>query len=166
MDCWKEAYYVADIAFENSWIMWIVYISFFTMALVVRKKENSTRRITGNVMIAASIPGILMSAGCLGLFICTMVKVYQVAASNEYHIIGDSPVVRALNELCNSIPITCLEFSVFLFFILALIAIICGMVILIKRAGRRIGIVTLLYGLALILFSCWLLKGMMLFWAS
>ena len=166
MDYWKNAYYFADVAFENSWIMWIIYISFFILALVVRKKENSTRRITGTVMIVASIPGILISVGCLALFTYTMVKVYQIAVSNEYQIIGDSPVVKELSNLCNTIPITCLELSIILFFALALIAIICGIIILVKGEGKGIGAVCLLYGLALIAFSCFFLYALMMFWAS
>lgn len=45
MEYWKEAYGIADIILENSWYMWLVYISFFILALAVRKKDNRTRRI-------------------------------------------------------------------------------------------------------------------------
>ena len=144
----------------------VLYISFFIMAVVVRKSENRTRRITGNVMIVASIPGMIISIGNLGLFIYTMVRVYLVAASNEYSIIGDSPVVKDLMDICNTIPITCLELSIIFFFALALIAIICGTVLLVKKAGKVVGIVTLVYGLVLMAPSCLILVAVMAFWAS
>ena len=53
-----------------------------------------------------------------------------------------------------------------LFPVLALIAIICGIVILAKRAGKGTGLVTLLYGLALIGCTAWLFMGMFAYFAS
>ena len=35
MEYWKEAFDVADIILENSWMMWAVYISYFILALAV-----------------------------------------------------------------------------------------------------------------------------------
>ena len=166
MEYWKQAYDVADIVFLNSWMMWLVYISFFILAMAMRKKDNRTRRIAGSVMIGAAMPGMLMSAGCLGLFIYTMVKVYQIASSKEFRSLNDSPVVRDIQNMVNNVPITCLSFSLLLFIVLALIAVICGIVVLAKKAGRGIGVVTLLYGFALFGFFGWLLLSFFAYWAS
>lgn len=166
MDYWKEAYNVADIVFLNSRLMWIVYISFFIMALIIRRSENKTRKTVGGVMTAASIPGLLISAGLLGLFVYVMIKVYQVAASKEFYLIGDSPVVRDLKNACNSVPVTALELSLFMFFILANIAIICGIIILARKAGKAVGIITLLYGIGLMCFSGWFVKALLTFLAA
>lgn len=167
MDYWKEVYDIADIVLENSWMMWLVYISFFIMAVVVRKKkDNRTRRVTGSIMIGASLPGLLISAGCLGLFIHVMVQVMKIMASKEYRHISDSPVIRDLDNLCNSVPITCLCFSMLLFPILALIAFICGIVILAKRAGKGTGVVMLMYGFVVTGFTVWLMMGMFAYFAS
>lgn len=166
MEAWKAAYDVADIVLEGSWFMWAVYISFFVLALIVRKKGNKTRRVSGSIMIGASIPGLLISAGCLGLFVHTMLKLHSIAASNAYHSVADNVATRDLQNLCNSVPITCCTFSMLLFPVLALIAIICGIVILAKRAGKGTGLVTLLYGLALIGCTAWLFMGMFAYFAS
>lgn len=166
MEYWKQAYDVADIVFLNSWMMWLVYISFFILAMAMRKKDNRTRRIAGSVMIGAAMPGMLMSAGCLGLFIYTMVKVYQIASSKEFRSLNDSPVVRDIQNMVNNVPITCLSFSLLLFIVLALIAVICGIVVLAKKAGRGIGIFTLLYGIALFGIFGWVLAGFFAYWAS
>ncbi|MBR5181612.1 MAG: hypothetical protein IKT20_06280 [Clostridiales bacterium] len=166
MEYWKQAYDIADIVLENSWLMWIVYVSFFVLALAMRKKENRTRRIAGSVMIGAAMPGMLMSVGCLGLFVYTMVKVYQVASSKEFRSLDSSPLVRDLGNVCNTVPFTCLTLSLLLFIVLALIAVICGIVVLAKKAGRGIGVVTLLYGFALFGFFGWLLLSFFAYWAS
>ena len=146
MDYWKAAYQVADIVLENSRLMWIVYISYFVIALKVRKKEIKTRKRVGALMIGASVPGLLISAGCLGLFVYAMIKCYRVAASKEFYILGDSPVVRHIQQMCNSVPVTCLVLSLFLFYILAVIAVMCGIIILARRAGKGAGLFTLIYG--------------------
>lgn len=166
MEYWKEAYGIADIVLENSWTMWIVYISFFILALAVHKKNDRTRRITGNVMLGAALPGVFISAHCLGLFAYVMIKVYQIASSGEYHIIGDSPVVRQLKNACNSVPVTYLTLSLLLYLIVALVSVICGIVILAKRSGKAAGIISLLFGLGLIGFDCWFFFAMMMFFAS
>ena len=166
MEYWKEAYGVADIVLENSWTMWLVYISFLILALAVHKKDNRTRRITGGIMIGAAVPGVLISLHCLGLFAYVMIKVYQIAASGEYNFISDSPVVGQLKTACNSIPVTYLTLSILLFFIVALVSVICGIVILAKRAGKAAGIFSLLYGLGLAGFGCWFFFAMMMFFAS
>lgn len=166
MEYWKEAYGIADIILENSWMMWAVYISFFILALAVRKKDNRTRRVAGGVMIGAAVPGVLISVHCLGLFAYVMIKVYQIASSGEYYIISDSPVVRQLQTACNSIPVTYLTLSILLFFIVALVSVICGIVILAKRAGKAAGIFSLLYGLGLAGFGCWFFFAMMMYFAS
>lgn len=166
MEYWKEAFGVADIILENSWTLWIVYISFFILALAVHKKGNRTRRIAGNVMLGAALPGVFISAHCLGLFIYAMIKVYQIASSGEYSIISDSPVVRSINDAGQAIPITYLTVSLLLYLIVALVAVICGIVILAKRAGKAPGIITLLYGLGLIGYDCWFFGAMMMFFAS
>lgn len=166
MEYLKEAFDVADIVLENSWTMWIVYISFFILALAVHKKDNRTRRITGNVMLVAALPGVFISAHCLGLFAYVMIKVYQIASSGEYHFISDSPFVRQCQNACNSIPITYLTVSLLLYLIVALVSVICGIVILAKRAGKASGIISLLYGLGLIGYDCWFFRAMMMFFAS
>lgn len=58
------------------------------------------------------------------------------------------------------------ELSIIFFFALALTAIICGIVILVKKAGKVIGIVKLVYGLVLMAPSCLILVAVMAFWAS
>lgn len=166
MEYWKEAFDIADIVLGNSWTMWTVYISFFILALAVHKKDNRTRRITGNVMLGAALPGVFISAHCLGLFAYVMIKVYQIASSGEYHIIGDSPVVRQCQNACNSIPVTYLTVSLLLYLIVALVSVICGIVILAKRAGKAPGIISLIYGLGLIVYDCWFFRAMMMFFAS
>ena len=166
MEYWKEAYDIADIVLENSRLMWIVYVSFFILALMVRKKDNRTRRITGGVMIGAVAPGLLLSLWNLGLFIYAMIKVYQVAASKEYYIIDDSPVVKDIRMACNSIPVGCLTLSMFLFLILALVAVICGIVILANKAGKAMGVVTLVWGIGLIAFGFWFVNAMFTFFAA
>ena len=166
MEYWKEAFGVADIILENSWMMWAVYISYFILALAVHKKDNRTRRITGNVMLGAALPGVFISAHCLGLFAYAMIKTYQVASSGEYYIIGDSPVVRSIENACQSIPVSYLTLSIPLFFIVALVSVICGIVILAKRAGKAAGIIPLLYGLGLAGFGCWFFRAMMMIFSS
>ena len=166
MEYLKEAFDVADIILGNSWTMWTVYISFFILALAVHKKGNRTRRIAGNVMLGAALPGVFISAHCLGLFIYAMIKVYQVAVSKEYYIIDDSPVVKDIRMACNSIPVSCLTLSMFLFLILALVAVICGIVILAKRAGKAMGVVTLVWGIGLIAFGFWFVNAMFTFFAA
>ena len=47
MDSWSEAFGFANIVLSNSLYMWLVYISFFILALIVRKQDDKTRRITG-----------------------------------------------------------------------------------------------------------------------
>ena len=166
MDYWKAAYQVADIVLENSRLMWIVYISYFVIALKVRKKEIKTRKRVGALMIGASVPGLLISAGCLGLFVYAMIKCYRVAASKEFYILGDSPVVRHIQQMCTSVPVTCLVLSLFLFYILAVIAVMCGIIILARRAGKGAGLFTLIYGLCLTGFSWWFMNAIMAYLAT
>lgn len=166
MDNWKAAYEIADIVLENSRLMWIVYISFFVIALKIRKKEIKTRRRVGALMIGASIPGLLISAACLGLFVYAMIKCYLVAASKEFYVLGDSPVVRHVQGMCNSVPVTCLVLSVVLFYILALIASISGIIILARRAGKGAGFFTLIYGICLAGFSWWFMNAVMAYLAT
>ena len=166
MENWLQAYDVCDIVVMNSRLMWIVYISFFILALIVRKGENKTRHTVGSVLLGASMPGLLISAGCLGLFIYGMVKCYQVILSKEYYNMKDSPVVRNIQEMCNSVPVTLLLLSVVLFFILAVIAVICGIVLLGKKAGKGAGVITLLYGLGLTVFAGWFVKAFITFLAA
>ena len=166
MEYLKEAFGIADIILEGSWTLWTVYISFFILALAVHKKGNRTRRVAGNVMLGAALPGVFISAHCLGLFVYAMIKVYQVASSGKYHFIGDSPAVRSIQDAGQAIPITYLTVSLLLYLIVALISVICGIVILAKRAGKAPGLITLLYGLGLIGYDCWFLGEMMMFFAS
>ena len=129
----------------------------------MHKKGNRTRRIAGNVMLGAALPGVFISAHCFGLFIYAMIKVYQIASSGEYSIISDSPVVRSINDAGQAIPIT---YLLLLYLIVALVSVICGIVILAKRAGKAPGLISLLYGLGLIGYDCWFFRAMMLFFAS
>lgn len=166
MENWLEAYSYCDTALLNSRLMWIVYISFFILAVIVRKSENKTRHTVGSVMLGASMPGLLISIGCLGLFVYSMAQCYKVILSKEYYNIGDSPVVRNVQEMCNSVPVTFMLLSIALFFILALISIICAIVLLGKKAGKGAGVITLLYGLSLTVFAGWFLMAVTAFLAA
>ena len=75
-------------------------------------------------------------------------------------------MVRDIQNMVNNVPITCLSFSLLLFIVLALIAVICGIVVLAKKVGRGIGIFTLLYGIALFGIFGWVLTGFFAYWAS
>ena len=155
MDIWKQAFGIADIVLEQSYVMWIVYISFFALALVVRKKINKTRLHTGSVMLGFSIPGMLVSATCVGIFCYVMGICLREGAKGEHKYLPDYPAVRAIQFSCQEWPLAFLVFSPVLFGILSLVAIICGIVILAKRAGKAAGIITLIYGIALGAFSVW-----------
>jgi len=163
MEHWKKAYEIADIVVSNSRVLWIVYLSFFIAALKVRKSENKTRWRVGGVMIGASVPGLFISIGTFGLFAYTMIRCYMLSVSSNYNRLIDLPEVQKLQSMCNYIPIMCVELSMFLFFVLAVIAAICGIVILGRRAGTKAGVCTLIYGLCLTGFAWWFMNVVFLF---
>ncbi|MBO4680325.1 MAG: hypothetical protein J5623_00295 [Clostridiales bacterium] len=152
MASWVEAYDFADIVLSNSLYMWLVYISFFILALIVRKKDDKTRRITGNVMIASSVPGLLISVFCLGLFLYAMITYHNMMASGKFKSIYDSPELTKLFHTCNGLPVDLLLFSVAIFSILAITAIVCGIIIIRRSPKKAAGIITLIYGSNLIAF--------------
>ena len=166
MNYWAEAYSIADVTLENSIPMWIVYIGFFVLALFVRKKGDKTRRRTGNVLIGTSIPGLLISASLLCVFSYIMLKTYSVMSSNGFRSVYDMPDYARLHELANGYPITCILFSLIIIAVMSVVAAVCGIVILARRAGKAAGIVTLVFGTALFAFDVWYFTGFMMLMAS
>ena len=152
MDSWANAFDFADIVLSNSLYMWLVYISFFILALIVRKKDDKTRRITGNIMIASSVPGMLISLFCSGLFLYAMITYHNAMATGEYKSIYDSPKLTKLSHVCNGLPVDLLLLSVAIFSILAITAIVCGIIIIRRSKRKAAGIITLIYGSNLIAF--------------
>ena len=59
--------------------------------------------------------------------------------------------------LSNGVPIDCMFFSLFIFPVTAVIAIVCGVIIIRKDAGKKTGIASIIYGVALIGYTIWLL---------
>ena len=152
MDSWSEAFEFADVVLSNSLYMWLVYISFFILALIVRKKDDKTRRITGNVMIASSVPGLLISVFCFGLVLYAMITYHNVMASGKIKSIYDSPELTKLFHTCNGLPVDLLLLSVLIFSILAITAIVCGIIIIRRSPKKAAGIITLIYGSSLLAF--------------
>lgn len=153
MEHWAEAFDFADVVLSNSLYMWLVYISFFILALIVRKKDDKARKITGNVMIATSVPGMLISVFCLGLFLYAMITCHNVMASGKIKSIYDSPELTKLFHTCNGLPVDLLLLSVAIFAIIAITAIVCGIIIIKRSQKKAAGIVTLIYGSSLIAFN-------------
>ena len=162
MGSWKEAFDFADIVLCNSLYMWLVYISFFILALIVRKKDDKTRKITGNVMIATSVPGLLISVFCLGLFLYAMITCHNVMASGKIKSVYDSQKLTELMRVCNGLPVDLLLLSVAVFSIIAITAIVCGIIIIRRSKKKAAGIVTLIYGSSLIAFSAFVAYAVVL----
>ncbi|MBO4449510.1 MAG: hypothetical protein J5777_02900 [Clostridiales bacterium] len=152
MDKWIEAYGFADIVLNNSLYMWLVYISFFILALIVRKKDDRTRKITGNIMIASSVPGMMISVFCFGLFLYAMITCYNVMASGKVKSVYDSPKLTELMRVCNALPVDLLLLSVAIFAVLAITALVCGIVIIKRSKKKAVGIVSVIYGASLFCF--------------
>ena len=152
MDSWSEAFGFANIVLSNSLYMWLVYISFFILALIVRKQDDKTRRITGGVMIASSIPGMLISVFCFGLFLYAMFTYRSEMADGQYSSVYASPKLTKLFRVLNGLPVDLLLLSVFIFGILAVTAIVCGIIIIRRSPKKAAGIITLIYGSSLIAF--------------
>lgn len=164
MNIWKDAFEIADIILEQSYVMWIIYGSFFVLALFVRKKNNKTRLHTGSVLLGFSIPGMLVSLACAGDFVYVMAVCIKAGSSlGKNKFLSDYPGIRELQYNCQGLPLTCFILSPILFGILAIVAVICGIVILKKRAGKSAGLITLIYGIALMGFTLWFTKGVFMF---
>ena len=71
-----------------------------------------------------------------------------------------------LHELANGFPVTCILFSLIIIAVMSVVAAVCGIVILARRAGKAAGIVTLIYGIALFAFDVWYFTGFMMLMAS
>ncbi|SCW48409.1 hypothetical protein SAMN02910456_01334 [Ruminococcaceae bacterium YRB3002] len=156
MDNFKEAIEYADAAFANSKFFLVVCISFLILAFVVRHTQDRTRRKCGNVLLVSAVPSILMYAACLGAGFYTAVVCYRGLEAGAL-CAGDVDEGNRLMGLCNGVPIDCMFFSLFIFPVTAVIAIVCGVIIIRKDAGKKTGIASIIYGAALIGYTIWLL---------
>ena len=161
MDKWVDAFDYAEIVFGYGLFMWPVYISFFILSLIVYKKNDRTRKITGNVMIASSVPGMLISIYLLGLLLYAWIAYHNILVSGDH--MYESLKIRSIRDLCNSVPITLLMISILIFAVLALTAIVCGIIIIRRSRKKATGIISVIYGTLLIAFTLFVLDGVMLF---
>ena len=166
MELLKEAFDQAYIIIENSYWQFAVYISFFILALIVHKKSDRTRRITGNVMLGASAPGLIISAGLIGHFLYAGFTFYEILKSGEYLCISDSELGYHLMYDVNNSVSGVFIFSPVFFAVIVIVSIVCGAVIINRKAGKAIGSVLVIYGLLLAGFTVWVVKAIFAFLAS
>ena len=73
-------------------------------------------------------------------------------ATGQYSSLYASPKLTRLFHVCNGLPVDLLLLSVFIFGILAVTAIVCGIIIIRRSPKKAGGIITLIYGSSLLAF--------------
>ena len=94
MEALKKAFDITDVVLLNSRSIWFEYAVFFILALVMRKTENKKRKKLGTVMLVASIPGLLISAFCLGLFVVATIKLAMIFGADPVITAGEHPEIQ------------------------------------------------------------------------
>lgn len=151
-----------EIISDNSLIMWIVYGLSFILALIMMRTKDKIRRKAGIVLLIESVPGILIAVFCFGLFVFMFFHLL-IHTDPVTHQVNDLKLVNNYIELENT-PITFLCLSIFLFPLNALFQIITGTIVIKKCRDCKIGYVSLIFGILLIiggiLFTLALLAGL------
>ena len=137
-----------DIVFENCWWMWIICPLFFAIALVMRRSEDRTRKICGNVLLGFSIPGVLAALVGFGLFL------YSFAT----HILNYIQLGDGFCDLENS-SLFSYPLMILLFPLQGIASVITGGKVLSKGSGKAIGTIAVIMGIALIAAAIYIAAG-------
>lgn len=161
MEALKKAFDITDVVLLNSRSIWFEYAVFFILALVMRKTENKKRKKLGTVMVVASIPGLLISAFCLGLFVVATIKLAMIFGADPVITAGEHPEIQFWRMHCNGWPIDCMLLSVVVVPIMGIISIICGSIVSKDKSGFLISKVCILYGILFTLGNLLMLQPLL-----
>lgn len=162
MDNLSEAFSYTGHVLTNSIQLWATYLSFWVLALIVRKTQDKTRRRCGNVMLVSSIPGLIISLVCIGTFIYSFAVILSGLQGGAL-CASSVDEGRKIMDLCNGLPVSCIFFSLFIRPVLGIISIVCGVKINGNGSGKIIGPVAIIYGAGLIIADIFLTYVFFLF---
>ena len=146
-----------DIVFENCWWMWIICPLFFAIALVMRRSEDRTRKICGNVLLGFSIPGVLAALAGFGLFLYSFFRILSTV-NPATHIVNDIKLGDDFCDLENS-SLFSYPLMILLFPLQGIASVITGGKVLSKGSGKAIGTIAVIMGIALIAAAIYLAAG-------
>lgn len=138
----------------------VPYLVFFALALAVRKTEFSRRKLYGNVMIVASLPGLLASLLNVLLFVVLTVWMYVFDVKSEPWE-KEPALLTKLENCIYWVPPTTEQLSTIVFVILGIIAIVFGIGIIRKELGKVIGWLCVCCGIGEILYGGWIFLAML-----
>ena len=138
----------------------VPYLVFFALAVAVRKTEYSKRRLYGNVMFFASLPGLVASAINILLFLVLTGWLYAFEVMKEYG--EQEPVLlKELEKCIYWVPPTTEQLSAVVFVILGIIAIVCGIKLIREDLCRVVGWLCVCGGVGEIVYAAWIFLAMM-----
>lgn len=151
-----------DIIFDNSWIPWIVFTSFFIVAIITRRTDNKIRRKTGNILLGMSIPGMLIVLVSLLMFIFNFFWILG-------HINFDTGSTGGLgnwHEDFENFSICFFLFPILLFPIQGITSLISGIHILRRGIVKVIAVILIFMGISLVALGIYYLRAFMYFAAD
>ena len=83
MEYVKTALELSGYVAGNAILVWVTYIPLFIIAIFARKGSEGSRRKASNVMLGASVPGLLIVSSCLCICFIIFVKAFTVLKANQ-----------------------------------------------------------------------------------
>lgn len=121
------------------------------MAVFIRKTTDSDRKKLGNVMLGFSVPDIIVVFADLVLFVLSFARGYSnLIASNGFSV-WENDNMRLIAYNGNSVGLILLDLPIIL--IMGIAALVIGIIMLKKGLGKVTGILSIILGLAYIIFS-------------
>ena len=144
-----------DIIFDNCWWQWLIFVTFFVLAFIMRHSKDKLRRRSGTVLISLGIPGMLLTVISLGMFIFHLSLLLRLT-DPVTHVLDDI----ALHDMFGydyyrfvNLPYSFIPFSLLLIAIQSIASMVTGISVLRNGKGKAIGIVTVFFGIAFLVFS-------------
>ena len=154
MEYVKTALELSGYVAGNAILVWVTYIPLFIIAIFAGKGSEGSRRKASNVMLGASVPGLLIVSSCLCICFILFVKAFTVLKANqstEYYSYDD--LYKMLQDFEGmGIFFTLLTFLVA--GIQCVIFIICGAVIIKSGTGKLIGWISVIVSILIIIGGC------------
>ena len=130
----------------------------FIMWSVSRKRGSA--RVAGNIMLISAMPGLLASVVTFAMWLFVFITCKSQISAGTFEYVDFSEKY----SMFFSVPSALNIFTMFVFPLLSIIAIICGILFITKKASKVLGVISIVFGGITLIFFGLLLLVFAVFW--